>query len=61
VDKVPNRRPQTGGTNNVTSTDSPEYTTSYLACSVFNGTSFGSQISSGVQDWGLAGTGVWVQ
>ena len=40
-----------GGTNNVDS---------YIACTPFDGTSFGSTVQSSLLDWGFDGTSVWV-
>ena len=38
----------------------PDNVASQLACNTFNGTSFGSQVTSALTDWGYTGTGVWV-
>ena len=40
--------------------DGPDLVQSAVACNTFNGTSFGSQVTSALTDWGYTGTGVWV-
>jgi Peptidase family M23 len=39
---------------------SPNNVNSYLACTPFNGTSFGATVSSGLVDWGYATGAAWV-
>ncbi len=40
--------------------DGPDNVASYLACTVFNETTFGPEIMSGVQDWGYENGETWV-